>query len=110
MEQSPSRKARSCITCETPRLLCNFEVHCRIRKMSSLDYIMSQMSPVHTLTDYFFKIRFNIILSCMPRSLMGPASSLEVIRIPVVCNIIISPCVLHVIAHDIITLTVLGEQ
>jgi hypothetical protein len=43
--------------------LCNPKGYCRFHKISPLDPILSQLSPVHILTYFFCKIRFNIILS-----------------------------------------------
>jgi hypothetical protein len=53
---------------EIPRILWNLKVHYRIHRGTPLDPFVSKMNPVHTLTSYFFKINFNIILSFMLRS------------------------------------------
>jgi hypothetical protein len=52
-----------------PYLLQNPKVHYHIYKSSSLDPILSQLDPVHTLTPISFNIHFKIILAFM----LGPS-------------------------------------
>jgi hypothetical protein len=68
MEQGPSY-ADSCsygqdISC----LLQNPEVHYYIQRSWSLHTIMSQLSPINTLTSHIFKIHLNLILKSISSS------------------------------------------
>jgi hypothetical protein len=51
----------------SPRILWNRKVHCRVSKSPPSVPILSQIKPVHTLTSYFLKINFMIILPFTPR-------------------------------------------
>jgi len=42
------------------------EVHYCVHSILPLAPILSRMSPIHTLPNYFFNIHFNIILPCTP--------------------------------------------
>jgi hypothetical protein len=44
------------------QLISAFEFLCRVQKYQSLVPILSYMNPVRTLTNYFLKMHFNIIL------------------------------------------------
>jgi hypothetical protein len=71
------------------RSLLNPKVHYRVHKSPLPDFILSQMSPAHTLT-YFSKIHFNVIFPSTPRSskwyflCSGPMLSLIEIHAPCV--------------------------
>ena len=69
MEQSPSWEAKwFSAGQETPRISWNPKVLYHILKCPPPVPILSQLDPVHTLTSYFLKIHYNIILPPMPGS------------------------------------------
>jgi hypothetical protein len=75
MGQCPYWKANSCSASqEIPRLLWNPEVHYRVHNSLPMDTILSKMNPVHTLTSYFHKDHFNIII---PSTLRSPKWSVS---------------------------------
>jgi hypothetical protein len=47
---------------EIPRHLWNKKIHCRVHNSPPPVPIPRQLNPIHTLTSYFYKIHFNIIL------------------------------------------------
>lgn len=53
---------------EMPSILYNLLFHHRVHKSSLLVLILRNINPVHTLLPYFFKIRFNTIVSFSSRS------------------------------------------
>ena len=53
---------------ETPHVLWIPKIHCHVLSSLLLVPILSQMSPVLTLTSFFFKILINHFLPSMPRS------------------------------------------
>jgi hypothetical protein len=68
MEQSPSWNAESrWATQEILRSLYSLKVYYRVHESPPLNFPLSQMNPVHTLSPYFFKTHFNILIS-KPRS------------------------------------------
>jgi len=62
-------------------------VHYRINKRQPLNRMLRQLSPVHTLTPYLFKIRCNIILLS---TITSP------ILVKFCMNFSSPPCVLHI--------------
>jgi len=46
----------------------DLNIHYSVHKNPPRDPVMSQINPVHILTQYFSKIHFNIILPFTPRS------------------------------------------
>jgi hypothetical protein len=70
--------------------------------------ILSQMNPFHTLTPYFSKIQFNVVLLSMPRSPSGLFPSGFQTEIVYVFEIapMHAACFAHLILLDLITLTV----
>jgi hypothetical protein len=74
-DQNPSwYAASSSARKEIPSILYNLLVHHRVHKSSPLVLTLRHINPVHTLLPYFFKIRFNIIVSFSPRSSKWPPS------------------------------------
>jgi hypothetical protein len=53
---------------ETSLLLRNTNFHYSVHKSPTLEPIMSQLNPVHTITTYFLHIRLNVILPSVPGS------------------------------------------
>jgi len=51
---------------QSPLLLWSPKVHYRFHNSPTLVRILSQINPAHTLTTYFFKVHFNIILPSTP--------------------------------------------
>jgi len=49
-------------------VLWSLKVHCCAYMGPLLDSVLGQLNPFHKLTSYFFKIKFNIILTSIPRS------------------------------------------
>jgi len=58
MDQNPSSEASQ----ETPRILWNPKVHCRVYNCPSPVPILSQTNPIHASTPHFLKNYLNIIL------------------------------------------------
>jgi hypothetical protein len=73
MEQRTSLKANTCSAGQKiPCSLCNLKVHYRVHKVSPLVPSLNDMTPVHILLPYFFKIHFNImphLCLCLPNAL-----------------------------------------
>jgi len=44
-----------------PTFLWYLKAHYRVYKVTTLDTVLSQLNPVHTLIPYFFKIHFSTI-------------------------------------------------
>jgi hypothetical protein len=62
MKQSGNPEADSQVHKEIHRILWNQNVYYRVCKSRPLDAILTQLHSVHVFTQYYFKIRFNIIL------------------------------------------------
>jgi hypothetical protein len=75
MEQTPSREAGSLSADqEIIRLLWDPTFYCPVHKNSPLDLVLILGSPLPTLTAYFLKINFNIILPTADLWLMQDAT------------------------------------
>jgi hypothetical protein len=62
MEQSPSEADSRLADKKIRRLLCNPKFRYRVLKNPPLQPVLRHFNSAHTLTLYFFKIHFNIIL------------------------------------------------
>jgi hypothetical protein len=62
VEQNLRSKADSSSTNQILGLLWNSMVQYRLHNSPSLDAVLSQVDPVHTLIHYLFKIQLNVIL------------------------------------------------
>jgi hypothetical protein len=67
MEHSHTREADSRSGgYEIPRFLRKTKVYYRVHKSQPSDLVSFHLDPIDTLTHYFFKINFNIILLSRP--------------------------------------------
>jgi hypothetical protein len=55
------------VTHEIPRILWNLEVLYHVHKSLPAVHVLSQMSLLHTLLSYVYKIHFNLILPSLSR-------------------------------------------
>jgi hypothetical protein len=69
--------------------------HEGVHNSSPLDPILSPLNPIHTLTNYFYKIHFNIV----PPSVSGLPKWYPLLSFPaeILYAFLIFPCVLHVL-------------
>jgi hypothetical protein len=71
MQQTCSRDNSSCSSFqENSCLLCTQKFHKRVKNGPPLDLILSQISPVLTISSYILKAYFSIILPSTPRHYM----------------------------------------
>ena len=113
MMQSPSWEANwFAVNQEIPRISRNPKVHYRTHKRPPPVSILGQPNPVHIPTSRLLEIHPNIIHPSTPRS---PQWSLS-LRFPhqdplhPLSSPIRATCPAHLILHDFITRTILGEQ
>jgi len=94
-----------------PRLWSNPKFHDFLHKIPPLVPIMSHMSPVHTLPNYFCKIHSNITLRSRHTLSKWPLifriSDLRFYAFP---NSLYATCLTHPLLLDVITLTMFGGE
>jgi hypothetical protein len=68
MEQGPTSEADSSTESqETPHIFWNPKIHYLLHKSPSLAHNLSQINAVHTPSNSFLNIHFNIILPSKPK-------------------------------------------
>jgi hypothetical protein len=112
MEQSPPAESDSySATQEIPSILWNPMFHHRLHNIPSTDCAVNSISPVTTLTFYFCKIQFNIIL---PSMLKSPKWSLpfrfsdQIVNAFLISHMSSTCSVLHILV-DLVT-AIIGEE
>jgi len=113
MQQSPSSEANSSLTSqEIPRTLRNPEVHYRIHNSPPLNFILSEIKPIHV--PHHTSWRSILILSShlrlgLPNGLFPSGFSSKTLYTPLLSPIS-ATCPAYLILLDLITGTIFGEQ
>jgi len=113
MEQRSSWEAnRFAASQEIVRILWSSKVYYRTHKCPPPVPILSQLDPIHTPTSHFLKINLNIILTSTPGSPQWFLSPRFANQNPLHASplSIRATCPAHLILHDLIARTILGEE